>query len=993
MQILNNPNASLKLLFANMKITIALMAIYAIACGIATFIERDLGTLTARAIVYDAWWFDVLHLWLALSLLGSFITAKAWQRKKYASLLLHFSFVVIIFGAGITRFFGFEGQMPIEQNTSANIIYSAEPYLVIQGFNKATRKIEGVEIPFNINARKQYEVDFFDKKLYVNVSNVGAKVDEFKNSYTSLDLALFFDTDLTQKSTLFGDIDWENLKESVITAEIMQSPLGSVAQNTRIDMQDYVFFVSWGSKSIALPFYIHLDSFVLERYAGSNMPSSYESFVEVQDEQNNYFKKERIFMNNVLDYGGYRFFQSSYFPDESGTILSVNNDPGKVPTYIGYTLLIISMIWLLVDKNSRFRTLARFVKSQSLALIVGVATLISLPQTAYSMPFVDELHEDGAKSNQLQEIQNTQKVEQTQESNESPQIPQTQEVPINMQNSLAFVQEPTQKQTEELLKKIKDNSLEFSNEFGKVLLQDFGGRIKPLDTIAGEYVHKVTNKDGFLGLNNVQIFLGAMVYPQYFRQIKMFQTKSPKLRTLLGNDPKQNRVAAIDAYAKDGTYILHNYVNIANIKPLKDQDTFDKDVIDFNEKLYMFGLMYSAKILRVVPDDRAQSNEWYDFEDALESLQDESSRQIIFGIVASIFQGFVKGVEENDWNLAFNGLQMLKAYQKQHGSELILSDSKIAAEVFLNHSKVFYYLTFVYITLGLVFFGFVIASILRAKSLNPKVYMVAWILIAGAFLCHSAGLALRWYVSGHAPWSNAYESMLYIAWACALSGVAIFARMPLALSAASFMSGITLLVAFMGDMNPQIGNLVPVLKSYWLNIHVSVITASYGFFGLCFILGIITLVLFIMRSSKRAHIDSSILSLGAINEMSMILGLFLLTIGNFLGGIWANESWGRYWGWDSKETWSLISIGVYAIILHIRFLGFKNMPIIFASASVLGFFSLLMTYFGVNYFLTGMHSYAQGEAEGIPYYIYIMIGVILALIFLATRNGALEKKL
>ena len=979
MQIFKNLSDIAKLLFANMKITIALMAIYAIACGIATFIERDLGTLTARAVVYDAWWFDILHLWLAFSLVGSFICTKAWQRKKYASLLLHFSFVVIIFGAGITRFFGFEGQMPIEQNKSSNIIYSSEPYLVIQGFQKTTRKIEGVEIPFNINARKHYEIDFFDKKLYINISNVQAKVDEFKNPYTSLDLALFFDTNSTQASTLFGGIDWSNLKEEVISAQIVQSPLGDIAQNTRIDMQDYVFFVSWGSKSIILPFNIHLDSFVLERYAGSNMPSSYESFVEVQDEQNDYFKKERIFMNNVLDYGGYRFFQSSYFPDESGTILSVNNDPGKVPTYIGYALLIIAMILLLIDKNSRFRTLARFVKSQSLVAIFGALLFACLPQITYSMPNLEQT--TNVDSSTPQEHSTTQKIDDTQE------------LPNDMQNTLAFVQNPTQEQTQELLKKIKDNSLEFSNEFGKVLLQDFGGRIKPLDTIASEYVHKITSKDGFLGLNNVQIFLGTMVYPQYFRQMKIFDTKSPQLRKLLGNDAKKSRIAAIDAYAKDGTYILHNYVESANIKPLKNQDTFDKDVIALNEKLYMFGLMYSAKILRVVPDDNAQSNQWYDFEDALETLQDETNKQVVFGIVSSIFQGFVQGVEYNDWNLALSGLQMLKVYQKQHGSELILSDSKISAEVFLNHSKVFYYLTFVYIVLGLVFFGFVITSILRFKPLNPKIYMVAWVLIAGAFLCHSAGLALRWYVSGHAPWSNAYESMLYIAWACALSGVVIFARMPLALSAASFMSGITLLVAFMGDMNPQIGNLVPVLKSYWLNIHVSVITASYGFFGLCFVLGIITLLLFIMRSVKRAHIDTSILSLGAINEMSMILGLFLLTIGNFLGGIWANESWGRYWGWDSKETWSLISIGVYAIILHIRFLGFKNMPIIFASASVLGFFSLLMTYFGVNYFLTGMHSYAQGEAEGIPYYIYIMVATILCLIILAAKKGKLEKKL
>lgn len=471
----------------------------------------------------------------------------------------------------------------------------------------------------------------------------------------------------------------------------------------------------------------------------------------------------------------------------------------------------------------------------------------------------------------------------------------------------------------------------------------------------------------------------------------MIKTKSPKLREILGVDKEQKYIAAIDAYTNEGGYILRNYVEAANQKPLKEQDVFDKDVIEVNERLYLFGLIYSGQTLRVFPSTQAQDSTWYDIQDALHTNKgDETALKELLWIVSALSHGFVNGVLDNDWKLGFEGLQKLQDYQKSHGSELVISPDKVKAEIFLNKSRIFEKLAYPYVIVGVVLFVIVLFAIISGKPLNVWVSRVSWILIGVCFVLHTLGLGLRWYVSGHAPWSNAYESMLYIAWAGALAGVVFFRKSALALCAASFLAGITLIVANLGDMNPQIGNLVPVLKSYWLNIHVSVITASYGFLGLCFVLGCITLLLFILRSPKRAHIDDSILSLSAINEMSMILGLFLLTIGNFLGAIWANESWGRYWGWDPKETWALISIGVYAIILHLRFLGFVNMPFVFGAASVLGFLSVLMTYFGVNYFLTGMHSYASGEAAQIPWYIYLIVAGMIALIIAASPKRSLQ---
>ncbi|GJJ32732.1 hypothetical protein ECGR_4841 [Escherichia coli] len=270
-------------------------------------------------------------------------------------------------------------------------------------------------------------------------------------------------------------------------------------------------------------------------------------------------------------------------------------------------------------------------------------------------------------------------------------------------------------------------------------------------------------------------------------------------------------------------------------------------------------------------------------------------------------------------------------------------------------------------------FILLVYEILSLKKAPKMLKNAIFILIALSVLAHALALIFRWYVGDHAPWSNAYESMVYIAFACAFAGLVFYKRSSLALCTASIMAGISLFVAHLGFMDPQITNLVPVLKSYWLNIHVSIITASYGFLGLCFLLGVFSLILFMLRNPKKAQIDQSILNLHCINEMAMIIGLALLTIGNFLGGVWANESWGRYWGWDSKETWALISIIVYTMILHLRFISKFNNPYAFASASVIGFYSILMTYFGVNFYLSGLHSYAAGDPVPVPKFLYFFI--------------------
>ena len=227
------------------------------------------------------------------------------------------------------------------------------------------------------------------------------------------------------------------------------------------------------------------------------------------------------------------------------------------------------------------------------------------------------------------------------------------------------------------------------------------------------------------------------------------------------------------------------------------------------------------------------------------------------------------------------------------------------------------------------------------------------------FILETAGLGIRWYISGHAPWSNGYESVVYVAWAAMLAGIIFGRKYPMVIGTAAFLSGISLFVAHLSWMNPEVTNLVPVLKSYWLTIHVAVITASYGFIGLSMFLGILVMILMVMRNNiNQQKVNGIMEQLTTINEMSATVGLYFLTIGTFLGGIWANESWGRYWGWDPKETWALIVWLNYAAWLHFRFSkGWQGKHM--AWWAIAGLFITLFAFLGVNMFLSGLHSYGE----------------------------------
>ena len=310
---------------------------------------------------------------------------------------------------------------------------------------------------------------------------------------------------------------------------------------------------------------------------------------------------------------------------------------------------------------------------------------------------------------------------------------------------------------------------------------------------------------------------------------------------------------------------------------------------------------------------------------------------------------------------------------------MLPEDKKVKAEVIYNGLNIYNRLYKYYALVGILMFFVLIFRIFKDREIWKAGTFFFKGIIFVFFIWHTAGLIMRWYISGHAPWSDAYESILYVSWATMGMGLLFSRKSEMTIAASAFVTSMLLWIAHQSWVDPAIANLVPVLDSYWLMIHVAVIVGSYGPLTVGMILGIVSLLLIILTNKKnKKRMKINLKELTIINELSLTVGLVMLTIGNFLGGQWANESWGRYWGWDPKETWALISIMVYAFVIHVRLIPGLRSRWTFNFLSIIAFGSIMMTYFGVNFYLVGLHSYASGAQVITPTFVwYTVLGVMI----------------
>jgi cytochrome c-type biogenesis protein CcsB len=1023
------------------RLTAVLFIIFAAAMAVATFIENDFGTQTSKALVYNAWWFEAIMGFFVINFFGNIFRYRLYKKEKWPVLMFHASFLLILVGAGITRYVGYEGIMLIEEGETTNKFLSETTYLnaVIDDGNSQKPEVnapimlsawgtntwsysdafktkeKNINFKFELVnyipwAEEQLVLDkngvehlFFvessdgtrhehwiEKRTIQNIHGIlvgfDAKSDNATINFTNKNGAL----QMTSKE----DGNWFRMadqKKGEITKDTLQDfqyltlhnigemqfviprpaekgtmttisgPKNDKAQDVivvdisannkteRVELKGSKFNADgskevsvgglnfrllYGSKVLKAPFSIKLNDFQLEKYPGSESAAAYASEVTLIDTEETFDYK--IFMNHILDHRGYKFFQASY--DLSGgkeeTHLSVNHDfLGTFITYLGYSLLYTGMICILFAKNTRFDTLKKgLTKIRKKKLTMSIVTALFLSSITFGQH--ENKHQPkGITNHQIDSI-------------------------------------------------LKANMVDAAHaeSFNKLVIQDAGGRMKPAHTFASELVRKVSKTVKFKDMEPSQVLLSIIENPRLWFEVPVIYLErgNLKIRELIGVADTATYAALSNFITPMGVYKIKEKVAAAQKK--KVQDKFEKDILKIDKRI---GLLYSAiggGILKIYPIPGDENNTWVSQPETSTANFKGTDSVFVRQSLPVYIQFLQKAKKSNDYTEANKILDGIKKFQQKFGGDVIPTQKEIDLEISYNKIQPFQRLATYYGLASLFLIIFVIWQIFNSKKWINTIVKVLIAIVLGLFVFHTLGLVSRWYISGNAPWSNAYESIIYVAWATMLFGLFFGRKSALTITATTFLTAIILAFAHQNWLDPEIANLQPVLNSWWLLVHVSIIVASYGPFSLGMILGIFALFLMAFTNEKNKNkMDLNIKEITIINEMAVTVGLIMLTIGNFLGGMWANESWGRYWGWDPKETWALISIMVYAFVLHMRLIPGLRGRYTFNLWSVIAYASIMMTYFGVNFYLSGLHSYASGDRVITPTSIYYAVGFVTVL--------------
>ena len=1034
------------LLFST-RLTGILFIVFAVAMAVGTFLDAGQDTSPtpySRTLIFNALWFELIMLFFIINFTGNIFKYNLFSLKKWPVLLLHFSWIFIILGAFITRYYGYEGVMSIREGETENSFISEKTYIkmyidgdyAIDGIYQRRAIEEPVDFSPRLKNKFNYNTTYGDKKInielvdfiqgaekdiipdvngeeYLKIVEAGdgvphnhfLKMGEVQSLHNVLyalnkptkgavnitytdNAELFIESpfegeymimasgtngilekdkkqvlnlrsrylignqaivfpknvvkgvfDIVQKPEILkSDEDGIALKISSDGEEKIIKLLGGKGINSPFEefvVDGLNFNIRYGAKVYDLPFSVKLNDFIADKYPGSETSySSFASEVTVIDDKPFDF---RIFMNNILNHQGYRFFQASFDPDEKGTILSVNKDAlGTFVTYLGYILLYIGLMAIMFARFTRFDFLRNQIlkikkQKQKLALVLLFLSSVNL----FSQSNDTHLHD---------------------------------------------------KTDVEIIDSILSKNIVPKNEaakFGNIVIQDLSGRMMPVNTFASEFLRKLSKKDYYGEFDANQVFLSIQESPLLWYNVPVIYLKMKKgdsIRSIIGVNNTQKYVPLVDFFTERGEYKLAPYLEDAYKAQVPTG--YQKEFKETDQRVNLLYNMIDGKSLKFFPIPDDENDKWIS---PKENIEDSSlvKDSLYSNFINTGFKTYLYMLNEdkimNEFSQSNNILQGILSAQYKFGGDVMLSTEKIEAEVLYNKYDIFKKLFSWYLYAGTFLFIILITQIFKNNNIiNLSIKTLKFVIIF-LFIIHTFGLIWRWYISGHAPWSDAYESMIYVAWATMFFGLAFGRKSDLTLASTTFIVSMILMIAHWSWMDPAIANLQPVLDSYWLMIHVAVIVGSYGPFALSMILGFVSLFLMILtNSSNKSIMKLNIKELTLINEMSLTVGLVMLTIGNFLGGMWANESWGRYWGWDPKETWALISIMVYAFVLHMRLIPGLKSRFVYSIASILSFASILMTYFGVNFYLAGLHSYAKDDQQ--ISFLYSAIALLIVVI-------------
>ena len=516
-----------------------------------------------------------------------------------------------------------------------------------------------------------------------------------------------------------------------------------------------------------------------------------------------------------------------------------------------------------------------------------------------------------------------------------------------------------------------------AEKFGNLPMQDPHGRIIPVNTFASEIVRKLHIKEVVQGLSEDQILLNLFVEPSVWANKPLILIEESDVRDQFTQGKEV--ISYRDAFNKEGNYRYGAEVESAYQKNPALRSRLDKELLKLDEKINLLHQLFNYQLIRIfpVPSDTIYHH-WLAAGDEHKALSKEESLEVL-----KLFNNYrgevLKAANSGDWSSADKALSDIEMFQDKNKAGLVINKDLIATEVNYNRLNLLPscrkgYLIMGGILLVLSFLGWFRPE---EKQWEKILKIVLTTGIVACFIGHTYCIAMRGYISGHAPWSNSYETMVFLSWAGVLGGFCFGRRNFTAFALSTLFGGVVLFVSGLNWMDPEITPLVPVLKSPWLMFHVATLMMAYGFLGIgCMIATTNLIAAAFTTPQNREMISKRILSLSIVSELALIMGLALMMVGIFLGAVWANESWGRYWSWDPKETWALITGIIYAAVLHIRWFEKKANLLRFNLLTQWAFLSVLMTYFGVNYLLSGMHSYGNTSGlAGLPFWVYA--GILL----------------
>jgi cytochrome c-type biogenesis protein CcsB len=993
-----------------------LLLLFAIALAFATFVENSLGVEAARGLVYNSWWLELILLLLCANMISNFIRYKMYKPQKLTMGVFHLSFVLIIIGAGVTRYIGSEGVLHIREGESTNILVSTDTkFNLVADFQGAKGsiskpaslsaltahkfsdeiKIGGKEIGiksvnFMVDARRSLEPDSQGEPIidfvYSQNGSMKSELLYIGKVISANGTTVGFNTDANIRFLLDGDHLKLVAKDSIISMDMQGNTSVRVPGATEIACAEKVIYKIANTTLVIKSFLPHARAAAI---AGNGTETGENALiVQLTNGEREQFvtlwtdsKNESSKVTGTIEGVNYSMWigpQETVLPfslrlnDFVLTRYPGSNSPSSYESLITLsdpemglkTDYKIFMNNVLKHRGYRFYQSSYDMDEHGTILSVNhdLAGTV-LTYAGYFLLFLGILL---SIFNQKSHFFGLMKRASAGTSLVLFLLLQS--------GFTAGAAEP------------RPVSPALAKEFAKVWVQGHDGRLKPFSTLAYEVVMKVSRAEALIGQTPEQVVLGMSANPQEWQQVEMIAISDDKIEARLGRIG--GKASFADFFDQQGTYKLANDVQVAYAKNPAQRNSYDNNVIKVDDRLNVAYQVYHGDMYRFFPSPNKADQTWYTPIDKLPSSFGADST-----MVTRFFPDILNALQTDNLESGMRPLAFMIGYQQHYGASLIPGKAKQQLEILYNRINIFKDLSLWYVLLGFILIGFFFYSLFKGKPLQKKAVNYTVIALFLGFVAHVAGLIVRGYVSGHMPWSNGYESMIYIAWAIMLAGLIFARRNPMVLAAAAILSGLTLFVAQMSWLNPEITNLVPVLKSYWLAIHVAVITASYGFLGVSAIIGYINLIMSAFQTpSSRKRISSTIEQLTFINEASMILGLYFLTIGTFLGGIWANESWGRYWGWDAKETWSLITILIYGFISHMRLIpGFRGW-FAYNLASVIGLISVLMTYLGVNYYLSGLHSYGSGEGLQFPIVLVVVFGMIAIIAVVSKKKEDKYKK-